>query len=275
LSLTESVSVAIFGLGEAGSLVAADLVKLGVAVHGFDPAALPTPSGVERFTDPAAAIASVNFVLAFTASADARQAFAQIADPITPEITYVDFSTSSVETKSALAESAALKGVPFVDVALLGIVPGNGFYTPSIASGPGARHFCEVFSRLGMNIDYISETPGEAAARKLLRSIFMKGVAGVAIEALSTAKHFELDGWLWDNMCTELASAEAAWLRRLILGTELHAKRRKAEMEAAAALIQSAEEVPMMTNGTVANLDRVLQLGLPFDKATIQGEDSE
>ena len=46
-----------FGLGEAGSLIATDLVAAGQQVRGYDPADVPTPAGVERCDDPHAAVA--------------------------------------------------------------------------------------------------------------------------------------------------------------------------------------------------------------------------
>ena len=42
--------IAIIGLGEAGSAIAADLAAAGVMVRGFDPAPAELPAGVERPT---------------------------------------------------------------------------------------------------------------------------------------------------------------------------------------------------------------------------------
>ncbi len=44
--------VTVFGLGEAGSLIATDLVAAGITVHGFDPAGVVTPDGVTRTESP-------------------------------------------------------------------------------------------------------------------------------------------------------------------------------------------------------------------------------
>ena len=41
---------------------------------------------------------------------------------------------------------------------------------------------------LGMPVEVVSERPGDAATLKLLRSVFMKGIAAAAIESLEAAE---------------------------------------------------------------------------------------
>src|SRR5688500_13459126 len=116
--------IAVFGLGEAGSLIAADLVKAGQAVSGYDPADVATPAGVTRHDRPTAAVRDADFVIALTAARDARIAIEQALADIPPTALYADFSTSSAGLKRELATVAAGRNLPFVDVALVSIVPG-------------------------------------------------------------------------------------------------------------------------------------------------------
>ena len=53
----------VFGLGEAGGLIAADLAAAGQQVRGYDPADVTTPAGVERCDDPQSAVADAGVVL--------------------------------------------------------------------------------------------------------------------------------------------------------------------------------------------------------------------
>ena len=76
------VRIAVFGLGEAGSLIAGDLAASGCAVRGFDPAPVGTPAGVERCADPIRAVEGVGVVLGITAAADAETALTQALDQI-------------------------------------------------------------------------------------------------------------------------------------------------------------------------------------------------
>ena len=114
-----------------------------------------------------------------------------------------------------------------------------------------------------MPVDSLGGRAGEAATRKLLRSVFMKGLAGVMIEALQAADRAGLSEWLWDNLTTEIAEADASLVYRLVSGTAPHARRRLHEMEASVQLLEELGVDVVMTRGTVENLRRVMKHGLP------------
>src|SRR5438094_425662 len=120
-----AMKVALFGLGEAGSLIAADLVKAGVTTAAYDPAKVPTPTGVVRHDNPANAVADAQVVIGLTAGSDAVTALVQALSQIPATALYADFSTNSAGKKREMAKLAAARSLPFVDVALMGIVPGN------------------------------------------------------------------------------------------------------------------------------------------------------
>jgi 3-hydroxyisobutyrate dehydrogenase-like beta-hydroxyacid dehydrogenase len=257
------MNVTLFGLGEAGSLIAADLVMAGVSTSGFDPKSVPTPAGVLRHDNPAAAVVNADVVIALTAASDAITALKQALPQIPATAIYADFATASAGLKIELAKLAAARGLPFVDVALTGIVIGNGLRTPALASGDGARRFVELFRPLGMPVEWVSDIAGQAATRKLLRSIMMKGLAAVVIEAMRGAEKAGCPAWLWENMNAEMVKADGAFLARLMRGTKAHAVRRLHEMEAAVSLLQELEVEPLMTSSTVANLRLVQREGIP------------
>jgi 3-hydroxyisobutyrate dehydrogenase-like beta-hydroxyacid dehydrogenase len=203
-------------------------------------------------------------VLAVTAAADAAGALAEAIDAIGADTVYADLSTAPASLKQSLAATAKAAGLPFVDVALMAIVPSHGARTPSLASGPGAAAYSAVFSALGFDsVEVISTAAGDAATRKLLRSIFMKGFAAVVIEAMSAAEAAGQRDWLWGNLVDEITAAGAPMLSRMVRGTGPHAVRRLHEMEASAALISGLGVEPIMTDATVASLNRVISDGLP------------
>ena len=126
--------ITVFGMGEAGSLIAADLAAAGADVHGYDPAPVATPPQVTRHDDPKTAVAGAALVMAVTAAADAQGAIAQAWDVIKRGTVYADLSTAPASLKEDLNDTAALRGLPFADVALMATVRGNGLTTPSLAS---------------------------------------------------------------------------------------------------------------------------------------------
>lgn len=255
--------IGVFGLGEAGSLIAADLAAAGVMTTSYDPAEVITPEGVKRVPDPAAAVADADIVIALTAGEDAMTAIKQALSQIPASALYADFSTNTAAAKKDMGEIAAGHGMAFVDIALMGTVPGKGLRTPALASGNGAARFVEIFSKLGMPVGRVSDVPGDAATRKLLRSVMMKGLAGAIIEAMRGAEKAGCSGWLWENLADEITRADEKLLARLVHGTEKHAKRRLHEMEASAALLKDLGIEPVITTGTVESLRRISDEGLP------------
>ena len=114
------------------------------------------------------------------------------APALGPDAIFADLNTAAPQLKRELAEL-----VPrFVDVALLGPVPARGLGTPSLASGPVAQEFADLVGPLGMPVEVVSTTPGDAAGMKLLRSVFMKGLAAAAIESLAGAEALGQREWL-------------------------------------------------------------------------------
>ena len=248
------LTVAVFGLGEAGSLIAADLAVAGATVHAFDPARVATPAGVQRYADPKAAVSGAALVMAVTAAADAQAAIAQAWDVIGRGTLYADLSTAPPSLKEDLSDTATLRGLPFADVALMAPVPGKGLATPSYASGPGAAAYAELVTPLGADVEVVGEGAGTAAMRKLIRSVFMKGMAAVLIEAVEAAEAAGEGEWFWDHVAKTVADADEELLRRLVSGTEIHRFRRHKEMEAAVQLLEILGVDPVMTLATVESL---------------------
>jgi 3-hydroxyisobutyrate dehydrogenase-like beta-hydroxyacid dehydrogenase len=255
--------VCVFGLGEAGGAIAGDLaaagadVQAGADVHGYDPAEVPTPAGVVRHGDARGAAEGADLVLAVTAAADAPAALAQAVGAIPGGSVYADLATASAGLKRELAANAGRAGLRFADVALMAPVPGSGLRTPALASGPGAAAFVAALGPRGMPVEHAGDEPGVAATRKLLRSVVMKGLAALVVEALEAAEAAGLGAETWDNVVAQLTAADEALVRRLVTGTGRHAARRLHEMEATAALLTELGVEPTMTRATAAQLARV------------------
>jgi 3-hydroxyisobutyrate dehydrogenase-like beta-hydroxyacid dehydrogenase len=249
-----SLTVTVFGLGEAGSAIAADLAAAGASVQGFDPADVITPPGVERHDDPKIAVRGADLVMAITSAADAQAAIAQAWDVIRRGTLYADLSTAPPTLKEDLNDTATLRGLPFADVALMAPVPGRGLATPSLASGPGAVAYAEAVGPLGAQVEVLGEEPGTAAMRKLLRSVFMKGLAAVLIESAEAAAAAGESEWFWDHIAAVVTEADEVLLQRLVSSTAIHRVRRRKEMEAAVQLLEVLGVDPVMTQATVESL---------------------
>ncbi len=237
--------IAVLGLGEAGSRLASDLHAAGADVLGYDPARS------DGTADAGSCVAGRDVVLSVNNAAVACAVATATLPTLENGSVYADLNTGSPALKRAVAEIVAGAGAQFVDVALLGPVPARGLRTPVLASGLGAERFAELIGPLGMPVDVISNVPGDAARRKLLRSVFMKGVAAAAIESLEAGEAAGDADWLQGELAGVLG---APLLDRFLEGSKLHAARRIDEMDAAIELLHELGVEPRIATATAAVL---------------------
>ena len=243
--------VTVLGLGEAGSRLATDLVTAGVEVRGYDPATSWTHEGVTRADEPSAAISGSTVVLALTTASAALAAAESALPGLRTGAIYADLNTASPALKRELAGLLAGAGARFADVALLGPVPARGLATPTLASGTGGHGFAEVFKPLGMPVEVVSDRAGDAAILKLVRSVFMKGLAASALESLRAADAAGHATWLEREIAGVVGEP---LLERLVEGSRRHAARRVDEMEAACDLLLELGVEPRIASASASIL---------------------
>jgi len=234
------LTVAVLGLGEAGSRLAADLVSAGAEVRGYDP--LKGGAAEE-------AVAGSDVVLSVNSARDAVGAARSARPALGADALYADLNTTAPALKRELAE--VVGGARFADVALLGPVPARGLATPALASGGAAQAFADALEPLGMPIDVVSARAGDAATLKLLRSVFMKGLAASAIESVQAAEAVGHAEWLKQEIAAVIGRP---LLDRLLVGSRAHATRRVDEMEAARDLLLELGIEPRMAEASAALL---------------------
>jgi 3-hydroxyisobutyrate dehydrogenase-like beta-hydroxyacid dehydrogenase len=247
--------IAVLGLGEAGSLIAVDLAATGATVRGYDPRVAP-PSGVVAAGGDADACRGASVVLSVNSAADAVEALRAALPACDPGTIWADLNTAPPGLKELLRTEAA-GAVEVVDVALMSPVPGKGLRTPMTMSGPAAGRLAGILGGLGADVTVLDGPVGTAATRKLLRSVFYKGMAAAVVEALTAAKAAGLEEWLRGDIAAELIKADAATLDRLVDGSRKHAARRREEMAAAAELLTDLGVTPR-----IASASRDLLAGL-------------
>jgi 3-hydroxyisobutyrate dehydrogenase-like beta-hydroxyacid dehydrogenase len=250
------VTVAVLGLGEAGGHLARDLAAAGARVRGFDPA-VPAPPGVEPAADDADACRGADLVLSLTTAGEAENALREALAGLDRSTVYADLNSAAAGLKQRLAGLAAQAGVPFADVAIMAPVPPHGLGTPMLASGPAAARVASLLGGCGASVGVLPGPPGTAATRKLLRSVFYKGMAAAIIEALEAARAVGHEQWLREHIADELTEADARSVERIVDDTVRHAVRRTAEMEAAAEMLTELGVPPVMVDASRALHERL------------------
>ena len=127
--------------------------------------------------------------------------------------------------------------MPFADVAIMAPVPGRGLRVPMLATGAAAGTVATALNSFGAAVEVMAGDAGLAAERKLLRSVFFKGMSAAVVEALQAARAAGCEDWLRKIIVDELTGAGAATVDRLVDGSYRHAVRRTAEMAAAAEML--------------------------------------
>lgn len=235
--------MAVLGLGEAGGRYAADLAAAGWAVTGYDPAPIPTPAGVARAASAAAAVRDAGLVLSLTGASASVAVAAEVAPALPAGACLADLNTSAPAVKRDVQRALAGAGASadtdaaMADVAVLAPVPRLGLATPLLATGPAARQAARLLAAAGAPVEVMAAPVGAAAARKLLRSVFMKGLAASVREALAAGAAAGCEEWVRDQIARELGPDGHARVDRLVTGSRRHAARRRDEVRAAGAYL--------------------------------------
>ena len=247
---------AVMGLGEAGTLYARGLISAGAEVTGFDPWVARDEAGqVERLDD---AVRDAEVVLSLVGARASVEAARDAVAHMAPGALLADLNTSSPEVKREVAATASAAGIRIADVAVLAPVPRAALGTPLLASGEGASAFAAALRPYGAPVDVAPGGIGDAARLKLLRSVFMKGMAALVIENLEAARAMDSEQWLRGQMAAELGATGYDTVQRMVPGTYLHAERREHEMRDALAMLDELGTPADMTRATHAWLQRII-----------------
>lgn len=263
--MSESIRIGVIGLGEAGSLIAGGLRAAGAQVVGFDPANPANPP-VPIVGSVADAVVGADLIISINSSTASRKVAEQVAPMLEPGTIFADLNTGTPALKKSLA--ALFPDDVFADVAIMKPVPGLAEKVPMGVAGPGARRFVELLEPFGMTLEYVSEVPGEAAARKLLRSILAKGMAAVLIDCLWAAESMGLEKWAYEEILREFEFSSAETAQRYLTGTAQHLKRRQIEMMDVTEMLNEVGYQSTMVDGVALTYSRVLHSKkIPFSKA--------
>jgi putative dehydrogenase len=256
------MKLTVLGLGEAGSLIARGLADQGVDVIAFDPLR-PKHPVVPLMASAEAAVAEADVVFSINSSTVSLKVAQEVAGQLKIGALYCDLNTGTPALKKRLSEIIPMGS--FVDVAVMKPVPGLSEKVPMSVAGAGAQKFVELFASLDMDVTYVSEIAGDAAARKLIRSILAKGMAAVVIDALWAAKELGLQDWAIEEIYREFDTNSSTTVKRYLDGTQQHAKRRSVEMADVVEMLSDVEYESTMVRGVELTLSRVIHgVRIPF-----------
>ena len=144
-------------------------------------------AGVTLLKTPAEVVAVADVIIAAVPGSKALQAAESIVGELAKGKIYADVSTSSPTAKQKIASFIEPTGARFVDGALMGGLTLQQHKVPTLVSGSGASQFIQIMTPYHMALEKVSDKAGDAIAIKLIRSVYMKGVASLEVEMLEAA----------------------------------------------------------------------------------------
>lgn len=256
----EKLKVAILGLGEAGSHFANDLVKLGVEVTGFDPNPVrKLHENIILAKSNLEAVKKADIVFSANLSSVSIEIAEELKDVLKSHQFFCEMNTSGPEKKIKIAEILKNSGVKVIDLAIMAPVPPKGIMTPFLASGENAIEFLEKVKSLNLDLKQVENGKiGDAATRKLLRSIVYKGIAAVVCEAMEAGEAFGMESYIRGQIGS-LIGGNDDLIDRFMEGSRTHALRRMHEMEAVIEMLEAKGLDPIVTRGTRNNLEKLIK----------------
>jgi len=257
------IKLGFIGFGEASYNISAGLRSEGVTgIIAYDVMANCLPTGelihnrakeadVTLLPQAADIAKHAEIIIVSVPSSFTLDACRSLIGALRPGQLYVDVGSSTPETKKKEWKLLKETGVLFSDSAMLGSLPLSRHKVPIVASGNGAKAFCDALTPYGMKIDVVGESPGEASAIKLVRSVFMKGIAALMIEMLEGAEEYGVSDQVIHSVSESLDGiAFEDHLNRLVIGTAIHAHRRAAELDGSIRMLEEAGLCCDMTTAT-------------------------
>ncbi|MDH6536149.1 NAD(P)-binding domain-containing protein [Aurantimicrobium minutum] len=221
--------IAVIGPSDAGLRLGVALQAAGAEVVGFElsPAEY-VPIPVASDTSEAA---SADVVLSFVAPHLAEKTAREFAPLLQSGAIYADFSTGTPELKKRLAE--LFPAHAYADATL----PAAGTVE---AAGSAAHALFVVLTNLKVAVTVISDVPGDAAARTLIRTLLSNGLAEVVADTLWAAESLGIEEWAWKDIQDDLTSLNADAAQSLIDDAAHNFKRHQIAMQDVVELLASS-----------------------------------
>jgi 3-hydroxyisobutyrate dehydrogenase-like beta-hydroxyacid dehydrogenase len=252
----------LIGFGEAGRIIGGAVAASGAdlavhdrvlldAVRGPAVRAAITAIGATPVDD-LAAFADRDVVLSLVTPATAVPAATGFAPHAADGVLYIDLNSTAPGDKHEVAK--VLSGTRVVD----GVMTGGGITLdrdriPISLAGPDAAEAAELLTAAGLNAAVVGSDVGAAAALKMLRSVVVKGMEGLWVEALLAARELDVVEPLLAMIEETLDRYSTRDFATMLVTTHVaHAGRRQVEVRMSRDTVAGTGVPPLLSSGLVA-----------------------
>ncbi len=240
------MQITIIGVGEVGGAFAAALAPIAALTlcdvkDNGPPVATADALGLDIENAPGKWLQTTDMVLVCVPGKQSPIVAKAALPLVGPNTVYVDMSTARPDDLREWAAAFEREEKTFVDLAIMGSIQIWGARPPVLLSGSAAEKAQPLYDSLGSETNIVeSGQPGDATSLKLLRSILVKGIECLAVEAMTAAEHMNVRPQLMGIMKDMDDSSIAGFLEMLVTTHIPHSARRRHE------IIESADQLREM-----------------------------
>ena len=256
--------VSLIGYGEVGRILAEDLRAHGTTVVAFDiqlaAAASPASDAMRRHAhghgvaladSHAAAVHKGNLVVSAVTASQAVAVAQACAPGLEQGSFFLDFNSASPGAKIRAASCVNAAGARYVEGAVMTSVPPYRIKVPLLLGGPDAAALLPMLNDLGFAAKVSSDRLGVASATKMCRSVMIKGLEAMVIEAFTTARHYGVEDAVIASLHETFPAIDwdkqGAYLFQRVIE---HGRRRSEEVREVAVTVREAGLEPWSAAGT-------------------------
>lgn len=214
-------------------------------------------AGVPLLSSTREACESGAYILALTSPAEAVDTARGCFPWMKSGQIYIDGNSAGPSAMQEIGELPREEGVLFCDAAAMLPFPKTLHKNPLYLAGPGAQQFCDDFCGFHMDLKVLEGAgPGGASAVKILKSVVMKGLPQLLLEAFEAAEAYGVLDTFTEALRGSLDHKTVDQIGEAYLArTLVHARRRVAEMEYAVGTLEEAGVDASMSRAVVRKLE--------------------
>jgi 3-hydroxyisobutyrate dehydrogenase-like beta-hydroxyacid dehydrogenase len=218
-------TVAFIGLDDTALCIAEKLSAAGISVVGYSSQAADHPK-IEFVSSAAEATPAADVVFSGESHPNAVAEAEKIIPLMSTGALLVDLHAGTPQMKKQISELCAENS--FVDMA---VVSDHASGDPVFhVSGPGAQRLHHLLESSTLNLEVVSDVAGDATARKILRSLLDKALAGAVIDYLWAAESLGMDSWAIHDAIDAFEHADENTLQAYLTDTSQNFKRLQIDM---------------------------------------------
>ena len=267
------ITLGIIGFGEVGGIFGRGLLgKPGIlAVHAWDltfagetgasARSAATAAGVKAEGSMAALCEHATLVVSAVTASNTLDVAQEAARHARPGTVFLDLNSASPGTKQRAADIWEAAGGHYVEAGVMTSVPPYGIRVPMLLGGAHAAALALTLTTWGMDAKPVSDRLGVASAIKMSRSIMIKGLEALVVEAYTNARAYGVEEYVLPTLQETFPQIDwgqqgAYFFSRVVQ----HGKRRAEEMRESANTVKEAGFEPTMASAIAAKQDWVASL---------------